>query len=98
MSRVDPNATVALGEYPGGPSLITDHRLVVWRVARNAEALLTRPHRFFEAATCYAAEITLSLGESGLGKKMKIGSSECVVTRGSSMDTGPRPSGATPDD
>jgi hypothetical protein len=40
-----------------------DHHFVVWLVSRNAYALMTAPHRLFDAEHCFPARHTLAFGE-----------------------------------
>jgi hypothetical protein len=40
-----------------------DHYYVVWLVSRNAQTLITAPHRLFDAEHCFPAHHTLAFGE-----------------------------------
>lgn len=42
---------------------MSDHRFVVWMVARGARALVTHPLRFFEGESCYPTPHSVTLGE-----------------------------------
>jgi len=46
---------------PVKPVVRSDYRLGVWAVARNARALVTRPHRLFDAEPCHPAPRSLAL-------------------------------------
>ena len=53
--------------YPAGPLQETDHRFVIWQVARNAYTLIEHPTRIFDAEPCFPVEDSLALGESSIG-------------------------------
>jgi hypothetical protein len=42
------------------PLLETDQTFIVWQVSRNARALLSRPHAFFDSGHCYPSENALA--------------------------------------
>lgn len=53
-------------DHPSGPLNFTDHRFVVWLVARNARVLGTAPWGLFEAEPCAPADRVLVAGEPGV--------------------------------
>lgn len=54
------------GDHPSGPLNFTDHRFVVWLVARNARTLSHHPWRLFDAEPCHPAPNALLAGEPGV--------------------------------
>jgi len=45
---------------PAEPWLVTDHVFIAWQVSRNARALLSRPHAFFDSGHCHPTENALA--------------------------------------
>lgn len=67
LAQIRTDRSYEPGVYPAGPLQETDHRFVIWQVARNAYTLLERPIGIFDAEPCFPVENSLALGESSIG-------------------------------
>lgn len=65
-AKVFPYKEFPEGVYPTGAMTGTDHRFVVWLIARNAHTLLTQPWNLFDAEPCYPGEKALTFNEPGI--------------------------------